>query len=83
MRVGFGICKDCGHAGQLKYGPEVRRSRVRLSQRRLIIFKLKKLAVDVCTSVPLIPSSLRILVREYIIFDDEFAVKIHDFFFDV
>jgi len=65
--VGFGICKDCGHAGQLKYGPEVRRSRVRLSQRRLIIFKLKKLAIDVCTSVPLIPSSLRILVREYII----------------
>ena len=29
---------------------------------------------------PPIPSSLRILVREYITFDDEFAVKIHDFF---
>ena len=26
MRVGFGICKDCGDAGRLKYG--ARRSRV-------------------------------------------------------
>ena len=46
MRVGFGICKDCGDAGRLKYGARSRHLRCEM------FFCMAACAMDDPMSVP-------------------------------